>query len=325
MKTAIRIVTWYAALLVPLIALILFAVSGITAVLALVAAAIISFFATVRITRLERENVRLRAQAGSVEQVKKDFISHVSHEIKAPLASMQETTHLMIERIPGPLTEKQGRLLQLNLQSGKRLARMIGNLLDISRLQAGVVDYDMGDHDIAEILRNVVVDLDVESEEKTRRIVMDIAPEPLLVHCDPNRMVQLFNNLIDNALRFSPRECSVTVHASFQKTLQARMSARIHSPSVNRISEGFALIVISDSGTGIEDAHKERVFTTFHQVRQGKKTMGQSLGLGLAISRSVVDAHKGAIWVEDNPEGGSIFFVVLPHALAAAKQLDIAS
>ncbi len=75
--------------------------------------------------------------------MKKNFISHVSHELKAPLASMQETTHLMLEQIPGPLTEKQKRLLDLNLQSGKRLAQMIGNILDLSRLEAGIVEYDI--------------------------------------------------------------------------------------------------------------------------------------------------------------------------------------
>jgi K+-sensing histidine kinase KdpD len=82
----------------------------------------------------------------------------------------------------------------------------------------------------------------------------------------------------------------------------------------NRVQNGFALIGVSDSGPGIEDHHKESVFHTFHQVKQGKKSPGESLGLGLAISRAVVEAHKGTIWVEDNPSGGAIFFVLLPRA-----------
>src|SRR5262249_60075055 len=86
------------------------------------------------------QNKQMAARIVGVDQMKHDFISHVSHELKAPLASMQETTHLLLERIPGPLTEKQRRLLDLNLQSGKRLAQMIGNLLDLSRLEAGIVE-----------------------------------------------------------------------------------------------------------------------------------------------------------------------------------------
>src|SRR6266487_5140418 len=107
-----------------------------------------------RVLRLRQANRRLATRIVEVDQMKKDFISHVSHELKAPLASMQETTHLLLERIPGPLTDKQKRLLELNLQSGKRLTRMIGNLLDLSRLEAGIVDYDIQQQDLAELVRN---------------------------------------------------------------------------------------------------------------------------------------------------------------------------
>ena len=82
------------------------------------------------IYRHKRENRRLKAKVVEVDKMKRNFISHVSHELKAPLASMQETTHLLLEEIPGPLTDKQRRLLDLNLQSGKRLAQMVGNILD---------------------------------------------------------------------------------------------------------------------------------------------------------------------------------------------------
>src|SRR5213078_3058253 len=104
-------------------------------------------------------NRRLSTRIVEVDQMKKDFISHVSHELKAPLASMQETTHLMLERIPGPLTEKQQRLLDLNLQSGKRLAQMIGNILDLSKLRGEIVEYDMQRSDVAELMHNVVIEL----------------------------------------------------------------------------------------------------------------------------------------------------------------------
>ena len=101
-------------------------------------------------------------------------------------------------------------------------------------------------------------------------------------------------------------------------------SVREH-PRAQRGPAGFALIGISDSGPGIEDSHKEAVFHTFHQGKQGKKSLGESLGLGLAISRAVIEAHKGTIWVEDNPAGGAIFFVVLPRAAAANESFAQAS
>jgi two-component system sensor histidine kinase GlrK len=248
-----------------------------------------------------------------LDEMKKNFISHVSHELKAPLASMQETTHLLLERIPGPLTEKQQRLLDLNLQSGKRLAQMIGNILDLSRLEAGIVEYDMQPSDVADLMHNVVMELSNEARERSLRILTDIQREPLIVKCDPNRMVQLFTNLLENAIRFSNRGGFIGVHVRTLRQLP-KMPHTARARMGNRVQNGFALIGVSDSGPGIEDHHKESVFHTFHQVKQGKKSPGESLGLGLAISRAVVEAHKGTIWVEDNPSGGAIFFVLLPRA-----------
>jgi two-component system sensor histidine kinase GlrK len=270
-----------------------------------------------KVSRLKEENKRMAARIVEVDQMKKNFISHVSHELKAPLASMQETTHVILERIPGPITEKQKRLLELNLQSGKRLAQMIGNILDLSRLEAGIVEYELQTADIADLMHNVIMELSVEARDKSLRILTDIQREPLLVECDPNRMVQLFTNLFENAVRFSSKGGSVSVNVTSVRrpprmphTARARISSKLES-------NGFALIGISDSGPGIEDVQKEAVFRTFHQVKQGKKSLGESLGLGLAISRVVVEAHKGTIWVEDNPAGGAIFFVLLPRAAAA--------
>src|SRR5436309_6969763 len=123
--------------------------------ISLFAAIAIIAYLSIRLFRLKKENQRLAVRLVEVDQMKKNFISHVSHELKAPLASMQETTHLILERIPGPLTEKQERLLHLNLHSGKRLAVMITNLLDISQLDAGVVDYEMHVQDVGEVAESV--------------------------------------------------------------------------------------------------------------------------------------------------------------------------
>jgi two-component system, NtrC family, sensor histidine kinase GlrK len=277
------------------------------------------------ISRLRGANRLMAARLVDVDQVKKNFISHVSHELKAPLASMQETTHLILERIPGPITDKQKRLLELNLQSGKRLAQMIGNILDLSRLEAGIVEYEIQTADIADLMHNVVLELSEEARAKSLRILTDIQREPLMIECDPNRMVQLFTNLVENAVRFSKKGGFISVHVSSVQQ-PPRMPDAARARIASRIgSNGFALIGISDSGPGIANAQKETVFHTFHQVKMGKKTLGESLGLGLAISRVVVEAHQGTIWVEDNPSGGAIFFVLVPRSNARTESVARAS
>src|SRR5438034_5886273 len=226
--------------------------------ISLLAAIATAAYLAIRLYRLKKQNQRMSARFVEIDQMKKNFISHVSHELKAPLASMQETTHLILERIPGPLTDKQQRLLELNLQSGKRLAQMIGNILDLSRLEAGIVEYEMQPSDLADLIHNVVMELSAEARDKSLRILTDIQREPLLVECDPNRMVQLFTNLLENAIRFSNKGGAIRVHVQ---------SVREH-PRAQRGPAGFALIGISDSGPGIEDSHKEAVFHTFHQGKQ---------------------------------------------------------
>jgi two-component system sensor histidine kinase GlrK len=292
----------------------------------LIAAAVLITIQRRRIDSLQRENERLSERALQVTQMKKDFISHVSHELKAPLASMQETTHLMIEKIPGPLTEKQARLLDLNLQSGKRLAVMISNILDLSRLEAGIVEYEMQNQDIGEIVQSVIVELTRQINEKSLQIATDIHSEPIIVVCDSNRMVQLFTNLIENALMFSTKGGSVHVRVASTPDLPERMPESSRKRFTRGMSRrGYALIAISDCGPGVEDNQKERIFEEFHQVRQGRKILGQGFGLGLAISRSLVEAHKGSIWVEDNPTGGSIFSVLLPTTSEQSETLPQAS
>jgi len=319
MRAASRIIAWYGVLIVPMIVVLFAQVSWFSGTVAVVALVVISLVAHRRITAITQENRRLEERAVGLDQMKKHFISHVSHELKAPLASMQETTHLVLERIPGPLTEKQERLLQLNLQSGKRLATMIGNLLDLSRLEAGVVDYEMQLQDVGEIAQSVIVELGPQAIDKGLRFLTDIPSEPLMTVCDPNRIVQILQNLLENAMRFSPRNGFVSLHMSPVKNPPAPASRLASS------TNGYIMLAISDTGPGIEDTHKEGVFRTFYPVRQGKKAPGQSLGLGLAICRALVEAHNGAIWLEDNPTGGSVFFIVLPRAPEGTMTMPRAS
>jgi two-component system sensor histidine kinase GlrK len=291
----------------------------------LLAAIGIILYLSVKLSRVQLQNKRLAARSVEVDEMKKSFISHVSHELKAPLASMQETTHLMLERIPGPLTEKQERLLDLNLQSSKRLAQMIGNILDLSRLEAGIVEYDMQPSDVADLMHSVVLELSSHAREKSLRLITDIQREPLIVECDPNRMAQLFTNLMENAIRFSKKGGAIGVHVQLLNQLPPMPQSAQARVSGARVATAFVLVRVSDNGPGIEDSHKEMVFHAFHQAKQGKKSQGESLGLSLAIARAVVEAHFGTIWVEDNPSGGSVFFVVLPRAEDGAQSLPRAS
>jgi signal transduction histidine kinase len=263
-------------------------------------------------SQLAKDFNTMTRRLNELDEMKKDFVSHVSHELKVPLVSMQETIQLLLGQIPGPLTEKQKRLLELNLQSGHRLTSMISNLLDLSKIEAGVIEYEMKSQNLIPLVQNVVAEIEVQAHEKQIQIRTALPDQPLLVECDSGQIMQVIVNLVSNAVKFSPKKGTVQIRVEMIK----RIPEEIPSSQFNLVvSSGkkdcYGLVTVTDSGTGIPDSEKEKIFEKFHQVKRGNRIAGQGVGLGLAISRTIVEAHRGAIWVEDNPGGGSRFRLLL--------------
>jgi len=264
-------------------------------------------------SQLARDFNAMTERLNELDQMKKDFVSHVSHEIKAPLASMQETNRLLLDQIPGELTSKQERLLGLNFQSGQRLSSMIDNLLDLSRMEAGVMEYELKSNNLVDLANTAVSEYEARAAEKEVRIEEETPEEPLMVKCDGDRVIQVVRNLLGNAIKFSPKEGVIRCRILSAPEVPTQMPKSWHSKiAESSQNHGYGLVTVWDSGPGIPDSHKEKIFEKFHQVRQGKKLPGQGTGLGLAISKTIVEAHRGAIWVEDNPGGGSVFYLLLP-------------
>ena len=240
---------------------------------------------------------------GDAERVKKDFLTHVSHELKSPLASMEETTELLLEEIPGPLTSRQRRFLSLNLDSGRRLSAMISRILDLSRLEAGVMEYEFRVHSLGAMVSNVADEFEARARERGIRIKYLPPEQEVHVECDRDRVYQVLQNLLDNAMKVSPAGEVIKLRAGTGKE--------------------FAEIEVADRGPGIGDSHKERIFEKFHQHSVGERQgSGRGVGLGLAICREIMEAHRGEVWVHDNPGGGSVFGIHIP---IASKQNEHAS
>jgi signal transduction histidine kinase len=267
--------------------------------------------------QLARDFNIMTRRLNELDQMKKDFVSHVSHELKAPLASIRESLQLMLEELPGPLTVKQKRLIEINLMCARRLSSMLGNLLDLSSMDAGMMEYQLKSNDIAGLTLTAMEEYEPQAREKNLRLVAALPESSLPVHCDGDRIIQVIGNVIGNAIKFSPTGGLIEIRA------QALPSLPRHLPeswrrtlSKSQGDSGFVTLSISDLGPGIPAELKEKIFKKFQQLRQEKALTGPGVGLGLAISRTIMMAHQGAIWVEDNPGGGSIFVLLLPAGSA---------
>lgn len=246
-----------------------------------------------------------------LEQHKKEFFSAISHEIKAPLASMQETTSLLLEGLAGELSSKQQRMLQLNLRSGGRLMRLVNNILDYSRIEAGALTYDFRETDLREVIQESVQELQGLLHERQSRVESSFPPEPLEIRCDGERLLLVFRNLLDNALKYSPAGSLIRVEVDSADPDPSMLPEQIRRlPGSERRS--WLLVRFRDQAPSIPKNERERIFRRFHQT-PGRSMRTVGAGLGLAITRSVVQAHEGLVWVEPNPDEGNCFSVLLPR------------
>jgi len=249
---------------------------------------------------------------GQLDALKRDFLSHVSHELRTPLVAMQETNQLLLEEAPGPLNARQRRLLDLNLQGARRLSTMIANLLDLSRLEAGVMEYHIERRNLTLVVGGAVGQLESWAGQRGVRLVAALPDEPLSADCDGDRLTQTVVNLIDNAVKFSPEGSEVHVTLAVAESGMACVPGRLRRVVVAAGRDRrFALIRVSDNGPGVPEREKLAIFERFHQVA-GTAKKSRGVGLGLAICAQIAEAHRGALWVADNPGGGSVFSLLLP-------------
>jgi two-component system sensor histidine kinase GlrK len=245
-------------------------------------------------TDLARDFNVMTQRLGELEQMKRDFLSKVSHDLKTPLASMQETTRILLDEVPGPLTQRQRKLLQLSDQSGKRLFSMISNILDLSGLEAGAFALSVRPCELTPLVRTARDQMEPMLLERRVTISLALPSQPVQLECDAERIVQVLINLLENAVKFSPADAEV------------RVEARVAGEST-----GSLLLTVADAGPGVPVADRERIFDRFFQAEAGRQARGRGVGLGLSICREIVAAHGGTMWVEGNPAGGSVFCVLL--------------
>ncbi|BAH39233.1 MAG TPA: HAMP domain-containing protein [Gemmatimonas aurantiaca] len=234
----------------------------------------------------------MTARLGELDRMKREFVSNVSHDLKSPLASLRETTSLLLDEVPGPLRDSQRRVLLLQRESADRLGVMIAKLLDLSRIEAGLpLQYES--IAVQSFMENAVQHAQASGHERGIRIQLlrNVAASVVLV-ADADRVRQLVDNLLENAVKFSPRSDVV---------------------SVDLATHGSTLMLsVADRGPGVEREDAERVFDRFYQTAAGRAVSGRGTGLGLTICREVVHAHGGHIAVLARDGGGSVFVVKLP-------------
>jgi signal transduction histidine kinase len=229
-----------------------------------------------------------------IDLMKEQFYATMSHELKSPLTSAREAAHLLEQGDPGPLTEKQQKLVSIIYRSTDRLLRLVSQVLDLSRLSAGVLPFERRAFPLDRAVRRAVKETRLQADERKVKIETELGAGNFEVFADEDRIVQIVVNLVVNGVRFTRPAGSVIV-----RLVDA-------GPEVE--------IQVEDTGVGIPPAALPHVFERYRQAHTGYG----GTGLGLAIVRGLVDAHGGRVTVESQEGKGTRFSVVLPRGSAPA-------
>ena len=223
-------------------------------------------------------------------EMKQQIMAMVSHDLRSPLTALQFTLELLKDRSYGELTEQGAERVKASSQSVDRLIRMINDLLDLEKLEAGKMDIQLKD-----VPMQVIVQRSIEAVEalaKARNITIAFPDTELEVLGDGDRLIQVIVNFLSNALKFSPDNSTVEVVC-------------------NHI-ENMVELRVNDNGPGIPEQHRQQVFERYRQLEGKMKTKGT--GLGLAISKLIIEMHGGTIGVDAAPTGGASFWFRIPVA-----------
>ena len=251
-----------------------------------------------RLISIERNRVNQRRTIlDELNKLKNEFISNISHEMRTPLASIIGFSETILSD-PDMSQETQNEFNNLILTEGKRLANLINDVLDLTKIEGDGIILNRSNFDIVGLLKSVVEENKLLLKEKKLVLTFDVPVEEIIINGDEERLSQVFDCLIKNAIKFTGEEGRITVS----------------SQSLYKEFE----IIISDTGVGIPEKDLPNIFQKFYRVsRPGNEIPGT--GLGLVFVKQIVDLHKGLITVDSEVNKGTSFVIKLPRGLKLQK------
>ncbi|HEX9133657.1 MAG TPA: ATP-binding protein, partial [Ktedonobacteraceae bacterium] len=255
---------------------------------------------------LALRNAQLLRSASEMEalreadRLKSGFLAGVSHDLRSPLTAIRASVESLLDRESFQSTWDQEHLLQNIAGQAGRLGRLVDQLLDLSRIEAGAFSLDRDWTELPVLIADTISKF--EALNSGCQVEQDLQIDLPLHYVDPNYLTQVLWNLLENACKYSPSSLCITVDA--------------------RWTGNDVLIGVADRGQGIPAGEREQIFQRFYRLNRDQRSHTAGSGLGLAICRGIVEAHGGQIWVEDRPGGGSVFRISLPLPTTAPIELD---
>ncbi len=270
---------------------------------------------------VEQELRRAKDAAEGANRAKNEFLANMNHELRTPLTHIMGFTEILLEQQFGPLNERQKKYLTNVMTGSTRLLALINDILDLAKVEAGQEELQPTTVNIKQLLENSLVLVREKAGKRGIAITTDIGAVPDAIYADERKLKQVVYNLLANAVKFSGEGGKLSLAAALSDG--AQLAARFaHRPADQKpgsslpsikAHQSYVLVSVTDTGIGIKPADLDRIFNTFEQVDGSTSRRFQGSGLGLALSRTFVELHGGAIWAESEGEAkGAAFRFVIP-------------
>jgi two-component system sensor histidine kinase KdpD len=248
---------------------------------------------------IERAHLAQKAEQAQLlqatERLERSLLNSISHDLRTPLSSIMGALSSLRYEGNSPEAESKRELMDLAWEEAGRMNRFISNLLDITRLEAGVLKIKREPYDVQDLLGSCLASL--EPRLKERKVKINLPPNLPLISMDSVLMAQVLINLLDNAVKYSPPDGTIEFSA--------------------RTRENWLEVEVADQGPGIPEEYLMQVFNKFFRLSRHEKFSGT--GLGLAISKGIIEAHGGKIWAENRPGGGTKIIFTLPLTISETE------
>ena len=263
------------------------------------------------IRRSERSLAAKNVELQRATRLKSEFLANMSHELRTPLNAIIGFSDLMLSEAAGPVTPEHKDFLEAILRNGRHLLELINGILDLSKIEAGRMSLTLAPTDLREAIKGAVTDTESLRRAKQQNVWLELDDTPLNVIADGVRVRQVLFNLLSNASKFTGEGGSIILSALSTRAPLAPPADRVGDER-KLVTKDVVWVSVADTGIGIAPADMPKLFQEFSQVDSSASRQAQGTGLGLALSRKLVELHGGTIGAESLPGRGSTFWFILP-------------
>lgn len=260
---------------------------------------------------LYQEIIETNAKLERLERLKSEFISIVSHELRTPLTSIKNSLDILMSGRCGEITPASEKFLAMAMRNVQRLSGIINDLLDLSKIEAGKMDFHFAPTNINTVINYVKSALSEVAKTKGLNLVTEEYKKIPDITADSRRLEQVLTNLVSNAIKFTPEGKNITISSRLVNADDIKVN-EYFKDSIKNLSGEYVEVCVKDEGIGIESKNLLHAFDKFAQIENSLSRKAGGTGLGLPIAKQLLDAHKGAIWCDSEINKGSKFYFIIP-------------